>query len=174
MKTMTPAVYNPVCLEPKVLVLTGLPGSGKTSIALELAKDWQAVHFNADYVRATVNKDLKFSKSDRMLQAERLGYMSRIVADSGHLVVVDFVCPTFDTRKAFLDALGYKPRWVELTREEHSSAFEDTNRMYESMIPEENRAFLYLEQFMSLINKGQTIDEMVRQILTWCPWQKTK
>ena len=45
----------------KILIL-GLPGAGKTTLANELAPRLNAVHFNADDVRANVNKDLGFSE----------------------------------------------------------------------------------------------------------------
>ncbi len=84
----------------KILIM-GLPGSGKTTLAKELAPLLKAVHWNADEVRATVNKDLGFSMADRIMQAERMGWLCDRVTAAGHAAVADFVCPTKETRAAF-------------------------------------------------------------------------
>jgi len=60
------------------------------------------LHLNADEVRATVNSDLGFSPEDRIEQARRMGEMARLISKQGVApVIVDFVCPTELTRKAF-------------------------------------------------------------------------
>ncbi|WP_423906930.1 adenylyl-sulfate kinase [Candidatus Spongiihabitans sp.] len=58
----------------KILIM-GLPGAGKTSLAKELAPLLNAVHFNADVVRKNINSDLGFSNKDRIEQARRMGWM---------------------------------------------------------------------------------------------------
>ena len=49
----------------------GLPGAGKTTLSIELAKMLNAVHFNADEIRKEINKDLTFSIEDRIEQSRR-------------------------------------------------------------------------------------------------------
>ena len=56
----------------KILIM-GLPGAGKTTLAAGLAPRLNAVHFNADEVRKNVNKDLGFSEGDRIEHAHRMG-----------------------------------------------------------------------------------------------------
>ena len=58
----------------KILIM-GLPGAGKTTLAQHLAPPLNAVHFNADAVRANINKDLGFSLEDRIEQARRMGWI---------------------------------------------------------------------------------------------------
>jgi adenylylsulfate kinase len=84
-----------------IIQVIGLPGAGKTTFAKELATRINAIHFNADEVREDLNKDLGFSNEDRVEQARRMGALSRLIAKQGHHVVVDFVNPTEETRKAF-------------------------------------------------------------------------
>lgn len=84
----------------KILIM-GLPGSGKTTLARQLAPLLKAVHWNADEVRDVVSKDLGFSMSDRVAQAERMGWLCDQVINAGHYAIADFVCPTRLTRQVF-------------------------------------------------------------------------
>lgn len=110
-----------------IIQIIGLPGSGKTTLAKELSERINAIHINADEVRADLNSDLGFSPEDRVEQARRMGALARLIAKQGHHVVVDFVCPTEETRAAF----GHADRVVWMRRVEEGR-FEDTNKMWEN------------------------------------------
>lgn len=138
----------------KTLVLIqGLPGSGKTTLADLLASVLpKSARLNADQVRATVSRDLKFSITDRKLQAYRLGAMASIAlatpisviggADSldhyNQTVIVDFVNPTEETRSVFNWAFrstnpGGPTRIVSIwmnTIKADDSRFDDTRKLY--------------------------------------------
>ena len=85
----------------KKILIMGLPGVGKTTLAKHLAQMIGAVHLNADEIRSEIHKDLRFSLQDRIEHSRRMGKLCDIVARSGVYVIADFVCPTFETRKAF-------------------------------------------------------------------------
>lgn len=110
-----------------IIQIIGLPGSGKTELAKALKERINAIHLNADEVRATVNSDLGFAPEDRLEQARRMGEMARLISKQGVApVIVDFVCPTDLTRAAF-----GKPDilvWVDRIKQ---GRFEDTNKMWE-------------------------------------------
>ena len=66
----------------KILIM-GLPGAGKTTLAKVLAPRLNAVHFNADDVRREINKDLGFAPADRIEQARRMGWLCDQVVKTG-------------------------------------------------------------------------------------------
>ena len=108
-----------------IIQIIGLPGAGKTALAKELCRRTNAIHLNADEVRADLNSDLGFSITDRIEQARRLGALSRLISNQGKLVVVDFINPTEETRSAFGKADFIV--WVDRIKE---GRFEDTNKLW--------------------------------------------
>jgi cytidyltransferase-like protein len=107
----------------KILIM-GLPGSGKTTLARKLAPMLNAAIFNADDVRANISKDLGFSHEDRIEHARRMGWLCDRVVESGSAAIADFVCPTPETRDAFGDA------FIVFLDRIAKGRFEDTNRMF--------------------------------------------
>ena len=108
----------------KILVM-GLPGAGKTTLATLLAERLRAVHFNADDIRQNINKDLGFTEEDRVEQARRMSHLCDLVTRSGTTVIADFVCPTIETRATFRADFIV---WVDRIEE---GRFEDTNHLFQ-------------------------------------------
>ena len=106
------------------ILICGLPGNGKTTLATALARELSCVHFNADEIRKEINKDLGFSVADRIEQARRMGVLCDIASRYGAHVIADFVCPTPETRKAFG---AHFTVWVDRIKK---SRFEDTNKLF--------------------------------------------
>ena len=110
-----------------IIQFMGLPGSGKTTIADAVRDRTNAIHLNADQVRSVLNKDLGFTPEDRVEQARRMGELARLLEGiQDKPVLVDFVCPTEETRKAFGEADVVV--WVDTIKE---SRFDDTNKLWE-------------------------------------------
>jgi hypothetical protein len=110
-------------MQRKILIM-GLPGAGKTTLARELAPLLHAVHFNADAVRQNLNRDLGFSQQDRIEQARRMGWLCDRVAEAGHWAIADFICPTPEAREAFGPAITV---WLDRIK---AGRYADTNALF--------------------------------------------
>src|SRR6185295_5121989 len=109
------------------ILLMGLPGAGKTTLARALAPRLNAVHFNADEVRREVSKDLGFSEADRIEHARRMGWLCDQVIKTGCFAIADFICPTPAAREAFLQGGDAFIVWLDRIKE---GRFADTNKMF--------------------------------------------
>ena len=73
-----------------VIWITGLPGSGKSSIAIEVKKLIpDAVILNSDELRKIVTPDPKFSGTEREYVYKALVYTAKTVSELGHNVIID-------------------------------------------------------------------------------------
>ena len=128
-----------------IILIVGLPGAGKTALAEELAARTGAIHLNADAVRADLSSDLGFAATDRLEQARRLGAIARLISSQGKICIVDFICPTKETRKMF-----GKADFTFCVSRIEEGRYENTNRMWEDLSEDE---------YDLRINKGLTVKQ---------------
>tara|TARA_B100000614_G_scaffold91499_1_gene82694 strand:- start:155 stop:562 length:408 start_codon:yes stop_codon:yes gene_type:complete len=107
----------------KIILIMGLPGSGKTTLASELVPLLKAKWLNADEVRKEAN-DWDFSPEGRTRQAKRMWTKAEEYKNQGNHVVADFVCPTPAARALFPADFII---WVDTIKE---GRFDDTNKMF--------------------------------------------
>jgi adenylylsulfate kinase len=110
----------------KRILLCGLPGSGKTTLAKRLVEtlgnaDW----YNADSVREQF-QDWDFSPEGRARQMKRMQDFTRKSVAKGRYGLADFVCPTQALRDEFR---GDYVIWMNTIKE---GRFEDTNKVFEA------------------------------------------
>ena len=107
----------------KIILVMGLPGAGKTTLANEMAPPLNAKRLNADEVRKVAN-DWDFSEEGRVRQAKRMSDEALKIKKEGNNVIADFICPTPEARDLF--SADYIV-WVDTIKE---GRFEDTNQMF--------------------------------------------
>jgi adenylate kinase family enzyme len=104
------------------ILIMGLPGAGKTTLAKALQGRINAAWFNADDVRKQFN-DWDFSHEGRIRQSHRM----RDLADASHadFVIADFVAPLVEMRN------NYKADWTIWVDTIREGRYADTNAMFQ-------------------------------------------
>ena len=127
----------------KILIM-GLPGSGKTTLAEklfnEICKNHPAEWINADEVRKECN-DWDFSPEGRLRQARRMRAIADKSVEAGFITVCDFVCPTRELRETFAADFVV---WMDTIKK---SEYKDTNKLFEK--PAEDEYDIRIDTFAS-------------------------
>jgi adenylylsulfate kinase len=95
----------------KVLWMTGLSGSGKTTIGLALEKELYKRGFlvmllDGDLVRTGINNNLKFSVEDRKENIRRIAEVSKLFVNCGVVTINCFISPTDEIRAMAKKIIG--------------------------------------------------------------------
>jgi len=101
-----------------VIWLTGLSGSGKSTIANELAIKLQkegklAYILDGDNIRMGLNKDLGFSDDDRKENIRRIAEVAKLLSDAGVIVITAFISPFREERSKAKEIIG-KDNFLEV------------------------------------------------------------
>lgn len=104
------------------ILICGLPGSGKTTLAKKLQKELAYAWFNADKVREQF-EDWDFSPEGRIRQAKRMFDLCEGLDKS---CIADFVAPTKEIRQIF------NPDIIILMNTIKESKYADTNKIFET------------------------------------------
>ena len=130
----------------------GLPGPGKTTLASKLAPLLKAKWVNADKVRSEAN-DWDFSNEGRIRQANRMKKIAEDFKREKYNVIVDFICPTPQTRDIFgADFII----WMDTIEK---GRFEDTNKLfvkpedYNIRVTEKNSDY-WAKEIISVLQKN--------------------
>ncbi len=103
---------------PKVVWFTGLSGSGKSSIANILEKKLQAmgrhtVLLDGDNIRHGLNRDLGFTKADRVENIRRVAEVSKLMLDAGLICITSFISP-FESERMMARSLHKEQEFIEV------------------------------------------------------------
>ena len=120
-----------------VLWFTGLSGSGKSTIAVEVEKELYrrgkaSYRLDGDNLRFGLNQDLGFTAEDREENIRRIGEVAALFADAGLITLASFISPYKAGREAARQAAGednFKEIYVKASVEACSAR--DPKGLYE-------------------------------------------
>jgi adenylylsulfate kinase len=97
--------------KPLLIWLTGLSGSGKSTIANALEKRlfgdrFQTYILDGDNIRSGLNKDLGFDEQGRVENIRRIGEVARLFVDAGTIVITAFISPFERERELVREIVG--------------------------------------------------------------------
>ncbi len=104
--------------KPSILWMTGLSGSGKSTIAnaVELQLERRGFHtflLDGDNIRHGLNKDLGFTEADRIENIRRIGEVSKLMTDAGLIVITAFISP-FQSERNMVRELVNADEFIEI------------------------------------------------------------
>jgi adenylyl-sulfate kinase len=124
---------------------TGLPCSGKTTIADKLApilrdRGKRVERLDGDIVRKGLTRDLGFSKEDRDMNIERVTFVAKLLTRNNVIVLATFVSPYIERRKQTREEIGeYVEVYVKASLEECIKR--DVKGMYKKALAGEIKNF---------------------------------
>ena len=103
---------------PAILWFTGLPASGKSTIANVVERELHALGahtylLDGDNVRHGLNRDLGFTDADRVENIRRIGEVARLFVDAGLIVLCSFISP-FRAERRMVRGLVAAEEFVEI------------------------------------------------------------
>jgi adenylylsulfate kinase len=108
------------CLDKGLVVwLTGLPGSGKTTLASHVKKLLEADGYkveliDGDWARKTVSKGAGFTREERLRHLERIAWIARLLARNGVIVLCSFVSPYREARRIVREIVEEEVPFLEV------------------------------------------------------------
>ena len=104
--------------KPSVLWMTGLSGSGKSTIAnaVEIQLERRGFHtyiLDGDNIRHGLNKDLGFTEADRIENIRRISEVSKLMTDAGLIVITAFISP-FESERNMVRKLLDVGEFIEI------------------------------------------------------------
>jgi len=108
------------CIERGLVAwLTGLPGSGKTTIAKAAAgilreMGYRVEVLDGDWVRRTINPDAGYTREERRRHLLRVAWIARLLARNGVIVICSFVSPYRSVRREIRRIIEEEVPFIEV------------------------------------------------------------
>jgi adenylylsulfate kinase len=164
----------------KVIWLTGLSGSGKSSLAMRLEKRLHdkgilSYVLDGDNIRHGLNRNLGFSKEDREENIRRVAEVTKLFHDSGIVVIASFISPFKKERDFARGLIGedFFEVFVNCPLEECEKR--DTKGLYKKARLGEIKEFTGIDQEyevpenpeITINTKGKSVEEGVEDIINY-------
>ena len=165
----------------KVLWLTGLSGSGKSTIAQALERRLFNEGFfpqvlDGDNIRTGINKNLGFSVEDRTENIRRISEVAKLYLNSGIIVISSFISPTLKSRAVAKEIIGAN-NFLEIFVNTPLEICEkrDVKGLYKKARNGEIKNFTGIDSpyekpenpMLDLKTENQTVDESVNEIIKY-------
>ncbi|MBK6903755.1 MAG: ATP-binding protein [Saprospirales bacterium] len=159
-----------------LILITGLPGAGKTTFAIALSKATGAVHLNTDRVRAALGLRGQYDAGSKEKVYHRLITLLETHLRQGETAIVDATLYRANIRKPFLDLaarLSTPIKWIEMRAGEQTIRERlQTKRPFSEA---DFKVYLHLKtsyeplEFPHLVlhSEAGTMDELVKQALDY-------
>jgi len=108
------------CLDKGFVVwFTGLPGSGKTTLANGVAeklreKGFRVEVIDGDWARKTISLGAGFTREERKIHLHRIAWVARLLARNGVIVLCSFVSPYREVRRMIREIIEEEAPFIEI------------------------------------------------------------
>jgi adenylylsulfate kinase len=158
---------------------TGLPCSGKTTIADKIAKilkekGRKVERLDGDIVRKGLTRDLGFSKEDRDMNIERVTFVAKLLTRNDVIVLATFVSPYIERRQQTREEIGsYVEVYVDASVDECIKR--DVKGMYKKALAGEIKNFTGVDDpyeappnpEITVYTEKESVDESVQKVLNF-------
>jgi len=164
-----------------VLWFTGMSGSGKSTISVELEKELyhagiRTIRLDGDNIRHGLNKNLGFSLEDRKENIRRIGEVSKLMVEAGLITLAAFISPYRKDRDEVRDLLE-EGEFIEVFVDASIETCEsrDPKGLYKKVRQGEIKEFTGIDApyeapvdpAVTVDTNKQNIEESVRTIMTY-------
>ncbi len=167
--------------KPAVLWMTGLSGSGKSTIANAVEKKLADLNrhtfiLDGDNIRHGLNKDLGFTDVDRIENIRRVGEVAKLMTDAGLIVITAFISP-FKSDREMVRNMLYESEFIEIFIDTPLSVAEkrDTKGLYTKARAGKLKNFTGIDSpyekpespSIQIDTTKMTVDEATNLIIEW-------